>query len=199
MSSQLDRLLESLDPSRNLDQVSARVDRAVNSFQLESGVIDRWSDYQELMTEFYCHVENIILRIERPSSEFDWSRCVDLLQQAYGQNGYKTAFDMVRTGLDGGLYAVLKEVASRMIKNYAGNEISARINHFWNDLSVQEQLATMDEYLEKYGHLLPSVMTEGSAVRIKVNFHQGAGGAPPHDATAEKDGAVTRRCCNQTN
>ena len=28
----------------------------------------------------------------------------------------------------------------------------------------------MDEYLKKYGHLLPSELTEGSAARVRANF-----------------------------
>jgi hypothetical protein len=88
----------------------------------------------------------------------------------YGTNGEKAAFEMVRTGSEGGLYAVLKAVARRMINEYAGNEISARISYFWENLSVDEQIEATEEYLGKYGHLLPSELTEGSAARIRANF-----------------------------
>jgi len=37
-------------------------------------------------------------------------------------------------------------------------------------LSVEEQLAASTEYLQKYGHLLPSELTEGSAARIRANL-----------------------------
>lgn len=171
MTTKLERLLDSLDPSRNLDQVSARVDRAINSLRLPSGAISRWEDFQEVMTHFYCHVENMILCVERsPFPDADWPRCLEQLRKAYGSSGEKTAFEIARTGLEGGLYAVLKNVAARMMEKYSGNEISARINQFWNDLSNAERFAVMDEYLAKYGHLLPSEMTEGSAARLRANF-----------------------------
>jgi hypothetical protein len=57
-----------------------------------------------------------------------------------------------------------------MIQEYAGNEIRVRISHYWHSLSVDEQLAATDEYLEKYGHLLPWELTEGSAARVKADF-----------------------------
>ena len=68
------------------------------------------------------------------------------------------------------MYGLLKAVAGRILDKYAGNEISARVNHFWANLSVDEKLVVMDEYLAKYGHLLPSELTEGGAFRIKANF-----------------------------
>ena len=33
-----------------------------------------------------------------------------------------------------------------------------------------EKFEVMGEYISKHGHLLPSELTEGSAVRIKMNF-----------------------------
>ena len=41
MTTRLDRLLESIDPSRTIDQVSADVDRAVNSFTMQAEQLSR--------------------------------------------------------------------------------------------------------------------------------------------------------------
>ena len=93
-----------------------------------------------------------------------------MLIKEYGANGEKAAFEMVRTGAEQGLYGVLKAVARRMVEDYAGNEIAARISNFWEDLSTDEKLAVSEEYLEKYGHLLPSELTSGNAARVRANF-----------------------------
>ena len=170
MPTKLERLLESIDPDRTLNDVSRRADQAVNSFNA-SGSISNWTDFEEALGKFYCHVENTILRINRSFNHgMDWGRCSQLLNEEFGSSGYKAAFEMVRTGTEGGLYSVLKAVARRMSEKYAQNEISARISNFWNNLSVDEQLAVATEYLDKYGHLLPLEMTEGYAVRIRANF-----------------------------
>jgi len=173
MMTRLDRLLESIDPARTLDQVSARADAAINLFRLKSGIIGDWTEFRKILTEFYRHVENNILRI-RPSfsgdPDIDWGRCCRLLIKEYGANGEKAAFEIARTGTEQGLYGVLKAVARRMIDEYAGNEIAARISNFWEALSTHEKLAASQEYLDKYGHLLPPELTGGSTARIRANF-----------------------------
>ncbi|MBW1896915.1 MAG: hypothetical protein JRI47_07635 [Deltaproteobacteria bacterium] len=173
MSTKLDRLLESIDPSRTLDQVSTRVDQAVNSFAMEQATIEDWNEYESFLAEFYRHIENVVLRIGPggPSDkEFYWGRCSKLLNKAFGTSGYKAAFEMVRTGEEGGLYSVLKNVADLMAEQYAQNEISARISNYWNNLSLDEKLAAPDEYLGNYGHLLPAELTEGNATTLRLNF-----------------------------
>jgi hypothetical protein len=68
------------------------------------------------------------------------------------------------------LYEVLKKIAAHLANDYAQNEISARVSHFWNALSTQEKFSVIDEYAQKYGRLLPPDFTEGSAVLLKMNF-----------------------------
>jgi hypothetical protein len=172
MKTKLDRLLESIDPTRTLDQVSMRVDEAVNSFRVRSGITD-WYGFRTVLREFYRHVENVTLRIRpgfSPDPDIDWGRCCNLLLKEYGPNGEKAAFEMVRTGVEEGLYGVLGAVARRMIDEYTSNEIAARISNFWESLSTDEKLEASKEYLDKYGHLLPSELTSGSAARVRANF-----------------------------
>ena len=173
MNTKLDQLLESIDPARTLDQVSARVDQALNSFRVKSGIIKDWGEFQTVLTGFYRHVENVVLRIRpswSPDRDIDWGRCCQLLVKEYGINGEKASFEMVRTGTEQGLYGVLKAIARRMINEYAENEIAAKISNFWEDLSTDEKLAVSQEYLNKYGHLLPPELTSGSAARVRANF-----------------------------
>ncbi len=173
MKTKLDRLLESLDPDLTLDQVSTRVDHALNSFRLGSGIIDDWQGFRTVLTEFFRHVENVVLRI-RPSfsgdPDIDWGRCCSLLRRQYGANGEKAAFEITRTGAEGGIYGVLKAVSGQMIDEYAENEIAAKIAHFWDTLSMDEKLSVSQEYLDKYGHLLPYELTSADGARIRASF-----------------------------
>ena len=173
MPTKLDTLLESIDPSRTYDQVSARVDEAVNDFAMHRAIIEDWDEYENFLTDFYRHIETVVLRMGSgvpDNREYYWGQCANLLNKAFGQSGSKAAFEMVRTGKEGGLYQVLKTVANQMGERYAENEIGGRISHYWESLTLDEQLAAPDEYLQKYGHLLPSELTEGSAARLRVNF-----------------------------
>jgi hypothetical protein len=173
MLTKLDSLLESIDPSRNYDDVSARVDQAINSFPVHRATIEDWDEYEAFFGDFYRHVEKTVLRLSSdvPDSEgFFRALCSNLLDKAFGRSGSKAAFEMVRTGKEGGLYQVLKTVANLIGERYAENEIGGRISHYWESLTLDEQLAAPDEYLQKYGHLLPAELTEGSAARLRVNF-----------------------------
>jgi hypothetical protein len=173
MTTNLDMLLESIDPSRTYDQVSARVDEAVNDFAMHRPIIEDWDEYENYLADFYRHIETVVLRMGSgvpDSREYYWGQCANLLNKAFGPSGFKAAFEMVRTGKEGGLYQVLKTVADLIAEKYAQNEIFARISHYWESLTLDEKLAAPDEYLSKYGYLLPPELTEGSAARLRANF-----------------------------
>ena len=174
MSTRLEQLLARIDPKMTLDQTAARADQALNTFSWGSGQITDRSEFEDCLTDFFCHVDAKVLGVSSSlhaeHRDFQWGRCGVLLTQLYGQSGDKVAFDMARTGKAGGLYAVLKAMALKIAEAYAENEINALISDYWNRLTVDQQLAAPDEYLEHYGHLLPSELTEAGAVRIRANF-----------------------------
>jgi hypothetical protein len=180
MKTKLDVLLDQIDPSRTLEDVGSRVNNAVNQFSLNSGAITDYNRFEQFLSNFVRHIENKVLRIPGaiPSSPFDWAKCSNILKKEYGINGHKTAFEMARSGIRGGLYEVLKKIATHLANDYAQKEISARVSHFWNALSMQDQFAVIEEYAQKYGRLLPPDFTEGSAVLLKMNFTKVLGEHP---------------------
>jgi hypothetical protein len=173
MTRDLDRLLDGLDPDRTIEEAFRRADEAINSFPMRRARIDNWSEFAHCLAEFVVHVESRILCLTRPvrgSFDFEWGRAAGILINIYGRSGEKAAFEMTRTGNEGGLYSVLKAVAMRIADDLGKNEIAARVNAFWRSHSPEEVLAASREYLARYGHLLPSEMTEASAARIVANF-----------------------------
>ena len=173
MPTKLDQLLESIDPQRTLDETDARVDRAVNTFSWEKGLITDWSEFKACLVGFLRHIERHVLCLRASpdvSADFDWGRCVQLLMHEYGPNGEKAAFEMARTGSEGGLYGVLRRFARQVADKYAQQEITGRISHWRDGLSVDERLAAGTEYVAKYGHLLPRELTESGGVRIRANL-----------------------------
>jgi hypothetical protein len=172
VSTALEQLLTDIDPSRTYDQTFARADEAVNTFSFDRVQITDWGDFNTCLAEFFTHVEAKILQLHPCplDVDFHWGRCSQLLHHIYGPSGGKAAFEIARTGNEGGLSSVLRAVALRMAEEYAENEISARVGEYWQRLSVDEQISAATEYLDKYGHLLPSEMTEGYGVRIRANF-----------------------------
>ena len=173
MTSKLDRLLSSIHPSRTFAEIDRRADEAMNTFSVESGQITDWPEYRKQLVRFRQHLDMHILGASQPVSggqDWDWGYCVSTLQHAFGRNGEKAAFEMARTGNEGGLYAVLRRLSMVVVEEYSQREVSAKILAYWNELSVDEQWAACDEYLVKYGHLLPSELTEGAAARVRAGF-----------------------------
>ena len=105
------------------------------------------------------------------NQDFAWGHYSKVLGKAFRSNGpQKAAFEMARTGVEGGLNAVLRKFAEVQAHEYAENEIGARISRFWEGLSADEKPRVMDEYLAEYGRLLPSDLTEHGARRVKISF-----------------------------
>ena len=134
MSTRLEKILEDIDPSTTYDQTFARADNAINSFSGTCAQITDFNEFSKYMAGFTIHVEAKILQLHPcpTGHDFYWLQCVQILCQIYGTNGEKAAFEMARTGKEGGLFAVLKAVALRMAEEHAENEISARVMDYWN-------------------------------------------------------------------
>jgi len=174
MATKLQRLLLAICPERVLDETDRRVDEALNTFTAAASArIEKWDAFRGCLMDFLRHVETCVLRLSGPvrmGVDFEWGRCCQILMRTYGASGEKAAFEIARTGNEGGLYAVLSKMARQIAEQAAEKEISAKVSFFWEGLSVKERLAAGQEYLDLYGHLLPSELTEGSAARIRANL-----------------------------
>jgi hypothetical protein len=166
---------KSIDPMRTIEQTVKRAFHALNTFNLDSAVVHQWDEFLSILARCYRHVENVVLRVNPPlpsNFELDWGRCNPLLDKLYWPGGIKAAMEIAQSGAEGGLRRVVNDLAMQMAIQYAENEISARVNHYLEGLSTGEKLAAVDEYLKKFGHLLSSEFTGGSAFRIRANFRK---------------------------
>jgi hypothetical protein len=174
MTTKLDELLASIHPARTLQETARRSDEALNSLGMNRAQITDWEEFRRCVIRCMRHVETHVLRLPHGPPDmgvdFEWGRGCQILLKAYGSNGEKAAFEMARTGNDGGAYAVWKEIVRQVAETYAQNEVSARIGRYWESLPLVDKLAVADEYLAKWGHLLPSELTEGSAARVRANL-----------------------------
>ena len=176
MAAKLDRLLRDIDPDRTVAEIARRTDDALNAFSVTSAQITDWDRFRRLLIRFVAHVEGHLLghtgspETRTPDIDFEWGRCCQILSAVYGPNGEKAAFEMARTGNEGGLSDVLRRTAEAVAKPFVKSAVKAQVHGFWEGLSTQAKLNVADEYLGRYGHLLPSELTEGSAARIRANM-----------------------------
>ena len=169
----LEALLAAIDPDRTLNKMARRVDHALNSFPYASGTTATPGEFEATMTAFYCHVENVALRLSPPrdiDSYMDWGQCRQILMEAYGRSGVQVAEELARTGKEGGLFGVLRTVANRMGERYARDKIRTEVLRFWNALSADELHEAATEYMDRWGHILPPELTEAWGARVRSSF-----------------------------
>ena len=145
----------------------------MNSFHFNKAIIEDFYEFKDCLTNFVCHIENQILKTSIPAIEHKnmyWHYCLQAFDAEFGSGSEKTAFEIARTGNEGGLYNIFKIVAQKISKKYIDQWITHKVLSYWNGLTVDEQLSAPSEYIDKFGHLLPSEMLEGSSARIKANF-----------------------------
>lgn len=171
----LEKLLNDIDPAHTFDSCLSRADQALNTFRHSRASVDHIDQFEELMAEFFCHVDSVLLNARDTSfydREFCLFRCETVLKDLYGPRGKIVAYDMAHTGKQGGLFAVMKSVSLRQAEIYAENMVSYKVEEYWDRADPDQLLSDCDRYLRRYGHLLPGELTEGSGARVKAHFRQ---------------------------
>ena len=171
--SRLDAFLKSIAPEHTLDEIDARLDRAVNSYPSDVASVRHWKEFEDVLASFYCHLENQLLALRQPrkaSIPVDFGRCTRILHAEYGPNGEKTAYELSCSGMEGGLPAVLRTIARHLAQQYASNESRARVASFLQSLPADEVLDSAREYAVRYRDMLPPEYAHDAPVRVMVDF-----------------------------
>lgn len=159
-----------------IEETQADVDEAVNSFSAPARVAT-WDEFHEVIARFYRHVENEVLRISMDCDvSFDRSNADRVLAGVFGHA--RVAFDLARSGQEGGMFKVLRTLAQGMAEAYSEREIGARVADFLDGLSFDEERAVAREYIERYGHLVSSELMEGSPAYVQANLQRVLAGHP---------------------
>lgn len=170
----LKSFLRTIDPDKTIWEAERRADQAFNSFSPDSWSISDHDELLNCLSRFYWHVDSHILGISRaqnPNPEFTKGLARDILDDIYGVRGEYIAFDMSRSGIDGGLYRVLKDFAAKRASYHGNNWVSTRVSEFYNGLTNSEKAEAAREYVREYGYLLPADQTKDDAIRVQVHFY----------------------------
>jgi len=165
----LNQLMEIFDARDYVQSEYIRADEAIRTFEIDQTVITDWDMFRYCLARFRWHLDYHLLNMTRQigfNLEYQWSRAVSLLVAMYGTNGEKTAFEITRTGNEGGLYALLEKMASYQAMYYLRNKTSVLVSDFWNNLSVDQKIEASREYIVLYRRLIPSELAEASGARI---------------------------------
>lgn len=171
MSTALQDLLAWIEPIPA--DVERRVDAALNEFVPPGAAINGRAAFDACLATFFRDLELVLLsaRPHRPANvPFDVGRRFRLLEREYGRGGIAAAFDLARTGSEGGLRRMLTRLGQAVGREHAGNQIETVVSFYWRSRAPQELVADSADYVTLYSQILPSEMTEGGAVRLRVSF-----------------------------
>lgn len=172
MSTRLERLIYNI--TEIPERVHRKCDEAINSFPPPPALIQDWEQYRTFLAQFHCHVENHVLGIPArpPDLRMNCSLCWKLLERKFKDSTPQTCFEIVRTGVEGGVPHILRTIAELFAQEYADNLISITVDAYCSNRSAQELLSDASEYVAAYRQVMPSEITEGSAARIPANFRK---------------------------
>ena len=90
-------------------------------------------------------------------------------KKLYRDKATKIVFDKMKTGTDGGVYGILKQLTNLMIDDIATSRIKTTIGDFISDLDFEDHIKLAKEYIKKYPKYLPnSYLTNPIIVAIKL-------------------------------
>jgi len=171
MSEIINIMKQLTSPSYN-EKMYIGADRAVNEAAV-GGLVASFAEFADILVRVIILVQKYVLKAQNPvegGREFYLDAAFRVLIKKLGPNGEKAAFEMARTGKQGGIYDVIKLVAYGYTDILFENEARAKVGIIWEKLCNEDKLKTMALYLQEFGDLWPDEMTENGATRIKFNF-----------------------------
>lgn len=173
--SQLDELLDRIDPRKTIDHGNVLLDKALNSYSFAKSQVDNNDEFMKVCGDFYWHVESTLLDLGpsvSPNDKMKQSFALNLLIDIFGRQNTDTAYRIASSGVEGGLFGVLRKMGEAMAKKHVDTQIAVEVSEFISRLmkNLPEYHATAREYAQKYGHLLPREALEDNAIYIAINF-----------------------------
>lgn len=169
----LDILLKKISPTMTIDKNDRFMDQATNRFRYGTSAVRNRKDFQVYFARFYCYLENISFKRNRNLNEkFDFHRCIQVFRDTYGLKGEHVAFEIALTGVDGGIYSLMKLIAKKTSEKYSRNQIRAIVDKFLSHLSFDETLSVAGEYKRKFGRFLPFSYANGSVALLAANLQK---------------------------
>ena len=169
MPSELQRLLKIIDPSKTIDPIESGLADAVNSFSRKYNTISTRDEMVEFLAGLMRSAYSAGLggaSIPSTDDEFMYGLASNHLSVVYH---YDEVYEIMKSGVDGGVYGIIKTLARLIAEYFARNEINSHVLEFWDDLSAQEKVDASMEYYELYEDILPGRVKQ-NWVRYRMKF-----------------------------
>ena len=172
MSEKMDKLLAEITPEKTLDVYEERMSNVLNRFPFPAGPLNDREAFEveiaRLEHRFMFSARATPPNLEADEIPFHRSHGLSRLLDCFGPDGDRLAFEMARTGIDGGFRAVAKAMADNAAHQFATAIIGCRVYDYWDSLTVDERVAATYEYSNRIRYMLhqgliPSIYTQPQA------------------------------------
>ncbi|MGA2497749.1 MAG: hypothetical protein ABSH20_08410 [Tepidisphaeraceae bacterium] len=171
----LDQFLESISPQRTILDIGMKIDRALNTFPVPAQWTGNHDSFQEMVIQFLCHVDQHLAGASSrrpPMPPYDLGHCVDVFESIYGSMGIHRAYDLARTGHEGGVYRVLRDFAAALVMRAHRHTIAKPISDFLWDMTEEGRMEMARHYIARFGSYLPPEWLEHGGVPVARNLKQ---------------------------
>ncbi len=151
----LSDLTYELDPRRTIDQLNNCAEKSIRSEPYHSPPKNH-EDYRSILGGFgnRCHTNFFGGRYE-PNIEFYSDMCREPLYSIYGSQWFTITFEMAKTGKNGGLTQVFKDIAFGLASTYSKRKISGIVDRALELLPTETIEKLSLDYRQKWGHIVP--------------------------------------------
>ncbi|MBI4659760.1 MAG: hypothetical protein HY735_13045 [Verrucomicrobia bacterium] len=157
-------------------RVERQIDERFNQFKMPaSNRITDYVEFQEIVTRFFWQLYRPEVDIRAhwgEDHEFLGAQAFQLLQRAYGPSAMDRAFDLARSGAEGGTLEVLRKLAGLVQELFLENQAAGLVDRYWTVSSAERLTEDAKAYLERFQDILPGDLTEGSGAAIRANFRK---------------------------
>ena len=171
MATKLEILLEKIDPVNTIDKYEKRLNQALNDYRRENNIVESWDEFEEVLVGFFQIASQYGYSVSGITADrkFLSGMALDLLSNEYPRDTRNTVYDIMTSGTEGGVYQIIKVMSRVLAEQLSQRVIGSYVLEYWNSLSVQEQLAAPDEYVQIYQDILPKSIVRNN-IRLKIKF-----------------------------
>ena len=142
MSTKLEQLLEKIDPKNTIDVSEKRINNVIASIQRSSNTVSSFEEYQDCLAEIVQVGRKAVLNLpffKLDDKDIDFGEAIRFLSKEYPGDTIQIVYSIMLSGAEGGVYQIMKALASVMAEEYTQNQITANVVECWDNLTLKEK------------------------------------------------------------
>jgi len=161
-----------LDPQVLAEQIEIRHHEMRENFILNNFVVKNYNEFVEIISTFYEKQYLCTYGINDKSIIPEYiskNKAISILDDSFkSQGGFEYAYNIARTGMDGGLKAILDKIYEIVLRdereNYIGNVFQKVLGLKW-----ESRVELMRQYVAKFKDYIPEGTDIKNMDRLAVN------------------------------